>query len=72
MTMTTKTIKVATRMSPAEVRAARKKLGMTRMELATRLGVTYHTVWQWETGTRNITPPTSEALRWIVAFEAPE
>ncbi|HEV8632834.1 MAG TPA: helix-turn-helix domain-containing protein [Chloroflexota bacterium] len=35
-------------MTPAEVRAARRALGLSQKALAEQLGVTETTVWRWE------------------------
>jgi len=41
------------------IKAARKKAGLTQVGLADRMGTTYQTVAQWETGKRN---PKLESL----------
>lgn len=48
-------------MTPAELRAARRALGLTQVALAARLGVPQATIWRWETGKHGIDHP--EILR---------
>ncbi|MCI0622304.1 MAG: helix-turn-helix domain-containing protein [Acidobacteria bacterium] len=52
-------------MQPAELKAARKKLGMTQPQLADALGVDRVSVARWETGTRRIPPMLRLALKAI-------
>ena len=47
-------------MSPAEIRALRRRYGESREAFARRVGVTRNTVWMWEKGT---SPPTGPAVR---------
>lgn len=44
-------------MTPAKLRAARKRLGMTQRRLAEALGVPPNTVYRWETGRMAILHP---------------
>lgn len=48
---------------PSEVVAIREQLGMTQKELGQAIGVSEFSVWRWESGTRNITPRHTAALR---------
>lgn len=62
LTMTTAT----DRISPADFKKARLALGLGPVEMARQLGVSYPTVWKWETGERTIPPTmalTLEALK---------
>lgn len=45
-----------------EIKAARKKAGMSQQELANKLGVSYQSIGQWE---RNVRNPKPETLRKI-------
>lgn len=57
-------------MTPAEVKAARRALGLTQQELAGRLGVEQSTVWRWEHG-RAIEHPTMLRLA-LAALARPD
>lgn len=46
------------------IKAARKKAGMTQMELADKLGIPYQSISQWERDTRN---PKYDSLQRIAA-----
>ena len=59
----------ATVETKAIVRSARKRLGLTQVELAQRLGVISTTVSRWETGAAVPSEPT---LRLLVAVEYAE
>jgi DNA-binding transcriptional regulator YiaG len=48
---------------PAELKAARKKLGMSQPQLADALGVDRVSVARWETGTRRIPSMLRLALK---------
>jgi len=50
-------------MKPAELKAARKKLGFSQSQLAEALGVDRVSVARWETGTRRIPPMLRLALK---------
>lgn len=50
-------------MTPAELRAARFKLGLTQKELAARLEVHWTTVARWEGGRHPISKATALAIR---------
>jgi DNA (cytosine-5)-methyltransferase 1 len=55
--------------SPAEVTAARKRLGLSQAELAERLRMGANgerTVRRWETGETPITGPASLALEYML------
>jgi DNA-binding transcriptional regulator YiaG len=49
-------------MKPDEVRALRRKLGLTQLQLALALRVTPNTVARWEQGERRVTPLAEGAL----------
>ena len=55
-------------MTPAEVRAARERLGLTTQQLATALECTVRAVQQWESGVRNVPGPARVALRMMVTL----
>jgi len=64
-------------MTPAEFRAARERLGLTRPQLARLLGVDARSVARWEAdGTvqsRQPSPLVCRVLRWLLAgFRPPE
>ena len=63
------TVKVAfryhPRVTPDEVRAARKRLGLTQSQFATLLGVHLVTVKKWETGAQGMRPPTDRLIRLL-------
>jgi DNA-binding transcriptional regulator YiaG len=48
---------------PDEVKAIRKRLGLTQAALATQLGVRREAVARWEIGTRPVTGPVALAIR---------
>ncbi len=50
-------------MTPAEVAAHRKALGLTQEKMAAQLGVCRESVGRWEGGTRRITRVTELAIR---------
>jgi DNA-binding transcriptional regulator YiaG len=58
-------------MTPAEIRAARKALGMTQGQFAQVLHTTERTVRNWEAGARNMQPVTLDLLSRIIAERAP-
>jgi transcriptional regulator with XRE-family HTH domain len=51
--------------TPAELKQARKTLGLTQAALAERLGVSANTVARWERG--NLEPGYPEMLRLAIA-----
>ena len=53
-------------MTPAEVRVARERLGMTTQQLAAALECTVRAVQQWESGARNVPGPARVALRLML------
>ncbi len=55
-------------LTPAEVRAAREKLGFTTRELADALECTLRTVQMWEAGDRNVPGPARVALRLLMGL----
>jgi transcriptional regulator with XRE-family HTH domain len=44
--------------TPADLLAFRRALGLTQRELAERLGVPQATIWRWESGQHPIQHPT--------------
>jgi DNA-binding transcriptional regulator YiaG len=52
--------------SPADVRAARERLGMTTQQLAEALECTVRTVQFWESGERNVPGPARVAMRLML------
>ena len=48
-------------MTPVELRAIRKGLGLTQTELAARVGVHLRSVQKWEAGERAISEPVASA-----------
>lgn len=54
-------------MSAAEVKAARRSLGLTARALGALLGVTWNTVLRWECGVRNPGPSAVILLRRLLA-----
>jgi DNA-binding transcriptional regulator YiaG len=51
---------------PAEVRAARERLGLTTQQLATALECTVRAVQQWESGARNVAGPARVAIAFML------
>ena len=58
-------------MSPADVRAARERLGMTTQQLAEALECTVRTVQFWESGERNVPGPARVAMRLMLHAPKP-
>lgn len=54
-------------MTGDEVRAARKRLGLTQAQLAARLGLARNTVTRWEIGLRSVPKMAATLLRMLVA-----
>lgn len=52
-------------MTPAEVRAIREALGLTRREMVKLLNITESALYKWEAGTRPVSGPGAELLRRI-------
>lgn len=59
-------------MTPAELKEARRSLGLTQQELAGVLGVHPISISKWELGEREIKRPIELAVRAIVAYGQPE
>lgn len=57
-------------MAPAEIRAAREKLGVTTQQLAEALECTVRAVQMWEAGERNVPGPARVAIRLML--QAPQ
>lgn len=55
--MTLDNDKMSNQMTPAELKAARKQLGLTQAQLAAELGVHQSTYAKWEAGTFKIAHP---------------
>ena len=53
-------------MTPAEVRAARERLGLTTQQLAAALECTVRAVQQWESGMRNVPGPARVAIAFML------
>lgn len=53
-------------MAPAELKDARKRLGLTQQAIADALEVTLRTVQMWEGGTRAVPGPARVALRLML------
>lgn len=49
-------------MTGPHCRRLRRRLGLTQVELAARLGVAGNTVWRWEAGQRQIPEPVARLL----------
>jgi len=54
-------------MTPAELRSARKELGLTQEELARKLGSTRMTVTRYELGTRRIPPIVDVVIKQLLS-----
>lgn len=52
-------------MTPEQLKAIRKRLRMTQLELAIQLGVRENTVYRWEAGIHPIMPLTERVIRMI-------
>ena len=59
-------------MTPAEVLAARRELGLSQRALARFLGVGFRTVQRWEYGQQDIPEMASMLLAWLAWDERPE
>ena len=51
---------------PAQLKAARIAAGLTRRQLAARLGVHPGTVAEWERGKKRPGPQSSDRLSWLL------
>jgi DNA-binding transcriptional regulator YiaG len=54
-------------MTPAALRAIRKRLGLTQTGLARQLGVALRTVQSWEYGERRVSEPVARLLATLGA-----
>ncbi len=54
-------------MTAAKLRAIRKRLGVTQVQLATYLGVDESTVARWEQGTRGISEPVAKLIQVLAS-----
>lgn len=52
-------------MTPKQLRALRKRLGLTQGQLAAKIGVREHTVYRWEAGIHPIMPHTEAVIRMV-------
>lgn len=60
-------------MTPADVRVARQRLGLTQEQLAATMGVTWSTVARWESTDGEIPDSRAAHLRLLVqSREAPD
>ena len=58
-------------MTCEEVRAVRRKLGLTQAEFAEHVGVQRNTVWRWEAGTLTVGTTAAILIR-LLAQKAPQ
>lgn len=49
-------------MTPTELKAIRKQLGLTQKQLAEKVGVTVHAVRKWEQGQRAVKGPALKII----------
>jgi transcriptional regulator with XRE-family HTH domain len=54
-----------------ELRGLRKRLGLTQVELAKKVGVASNTVARWERGELGISEPVSRLLALLAKVELP-
>ena len=59
------------RMHPSEVRALRKRLGLTQVKFAELLGVSALTVKRWEAGTQAMREPIDRLIRLLTDKQPP-
>ena len=59
-------------MTHDEIKAARKRLGLTMVTFAKLLGVTFSTVWAWEHNRHGMHPLREEKLITILAEQERE
>lgn len=60
------------RMTPGEVRAARKQLGLTQTELGALFGVGQVAVSSWERDARSVPKSAALALRYMLRYGLPD
>ncbi len=53
-------------MKGTDVERIRKRLGMTRQQLADALGTTFQTVWRWEHGVHPVSRPYQRLLKILL------
>jgi putative transcriptional regulator len=58
-------------MTGSEVRRIRKRLGLTQVELAAKIGVTSNTVARWERGLVRVTEPVARLIRLVAKLPKP-
>jgi DNA-binding transcriptional regulator YiaG len=58
-------------MTGAEVRRIRRRLGLTQVELAARIGVHWNSVARWERDVVRITEPVARLLRLLAKQPKP-
>jgi DNA-binding transcriptional regulator YiaG len=59
-------------MKAKELKAIRKRLGVSQAKLAKAVGVEQNTIWRWETGAVPISKPVARLVRIIGGEEVPE
>jgi len=57
------------KLTPKKVKGIRKKLGLTQVELAAKLGVAFATVNRWENGQCEPSPLASKMMRMMLIME---
>jgi DNA-binding transcriptional regulator YiaG len=57
---------------PEEIRAIRRRMGLSQKQLAARLGVARATIWRWETGVNAIEPLSAKLLEILARGGAPD
>jgi transcriptional regulator with XRE-family HTH domain len=55
-----------------ELRDLRKRLGLTQVELAEKVGVASNTVARWERGELGISEPVSRLVKLLAKVESPQ
>jgi DNA-binding transcriptional regulator YiaG len=58
-------------MKGAELRRIRKRLGLTQVELADRMGVHWNTIARWERNVVRITEPSARLVRLLAQQPKP-
>lgn len=58
-------------MTPAELKAARTRLGLSQTRLAALLGVEQSTVWRWESGENHVPAPVAAFMRHLLDEHGP-
>ncbi len=58
-------------LAPSEIRFLRKHIGLSSLDLATRMGVTRETVSRWESGAQSMGPGADRLLRVLLMTHEP-